>query len=328
MELVNRCQLCDSENIALLKEYTFRYPGAAIQEHLLDIKFERLWILFERILKSRGESKFGAYLCRNCGFIFLNPRFSEEDFAVKYNTIVELNSVKYREQKSPPPSNLIDMRVDRIHRLVRPLLNNGSSRPRILDFGGQSGFILKPFIGECECGVIDYERWELPEGVAYLGRDFSDLGSNDKFDAVLFLHTLEHVLKPMDMVRSIGSFLTEGGILYIEVPLGCFREWMRLRDPLTHINFFSEESLFNCFTAAGLNVVSLETDFQWVKHGRELCLNIVGRKESPGNNHTVVPLTTRRQMNRVRYFLNYRNMKRLAVDVVLARHRGVRSVKE
>jgi predicted Zn-ribbon and HTH transcriptional regulator len=111
MQTTNNCPLCASQHIETIYEHVFNFPGGNVYEHLLDATYVRLWILFERIIKNHNDVTFRSFICKNCGFIFTNPRFSEEDLRIKYETIIELGSVKYRLQHNPP-SNL-DSRAKR-----------------------------------------------------------------------------------------------------------------------------------------------------------------------------------------------------------------------
>lgn len=116
--------------------------------------------------------------------------------------------------------------------------------------------------------VLDYVRLdEYPAGVRYAGRDFDDLQPGKRFGAILICHVLEHAVRPLELVSRAAEHLSDVGVVYIEVPLVAFREWRRLSEPLTHVRFFSEESVFNLARLAGLNVFSLSTDYQWVTHG-------------------------------------------------------------
>lgn len=305
MQITNECPVCGSCEIERLRRFVFGFPGEDVKEHLDDIAYTRLWILFERILKHRTDVIFHAMLCQRCGLIFTNPRFSEEDIHAKYRTINELGSVKDRLEKHPA-SNL-EVRANRVHNLIQKCIPQPlDTKPRILDYGGASGYNLIPFMESFECGLLDYEEWALPEGIEYLGNDLSDLAASDQFDVILLLHTLEHILTPTEFLTALSNHLKPDGFIYIEVPLGCFREWQAIREPLTHMNFFSEQSLFRCCTLSGLDIVHLDTSYQWVVHSKNWCLNIVGaRKGYERGELSRNALSTRNQMNRLRYYLPY-----------------------
>jgi len=303
-----------------------------VRDHLDDIVYTRLWILFERILRSRQPVVYASVFCESCGFIFTAPRFSEEQFKAKYEAIEQLGSVRRRLRRNPPFK--LDRRAASVGKRLEPhLLELRAARPegrrlRVLDYGGAWGYVLEQFAGDCDCYVLDYQKWDLPPAVQYLGRDLSDLAAAEKFDVILLLHTLEHVIEPTTLVGALGEHLADGGILCVEVPLGCFREWRVLREPSTHINFFSEQSLQRCLELGGLDVIEVDTSYQWVTHGKTWCLNAVaslsGRR---GGGTGRKPLTTRQQMGRKRYYLPYLlrpDALRKLLDrfATLARHPG------
>ncbi len=262
----------------------------------------RLWILFEKILNDRRPVVFDSTLCTSCGFIFTNPRFRVEELAIKYNTINELGSVKCRFNKNPATN--LDTRAHRIHYLITNLLERDNNSLRILDYGGASGYNLIPFVNEINsCYVLDYEKWDLPNGIEYLGKDLKDLKSVPHFDVILLCHTLEHFLNPAQMIDKLINHLAESGLLYVEVPLGAFREWKHYSEPLTHVNFFSEESLFNCCSSVNLGIIHILTAYQWVTHGNMWCVNLVGKKGGSKKSSIPVYRTTRQQMDDCYYYL-------------------------
>jgi len=305
MKEASYCPICNSEKILLLKEHSFKFPGGDIENHLMDANYTRLWIFFEKIAKARDKFRFFVMLCKKCGFIFLNPRFTDNEMKTKYETINQIGSVKYRLSKNP--EFYLDKRAYRVYKLINKYYKHDTiNKPKLLDYGGASGYILKNFIGKFECTILDYQKWDLNEDIKYLGRDLLDLSESDKFDVIFVLHTLEHVIKPKEFIQRIITHLTKNGIIYVEVPLGCFYEWEKLKNPITHINFFSEESLYKCFNLCGLDVLHLRTSAQWVTHGKMLCLNIIGFKDSfekpiPISNI----LSTKVQMSKINTYYYY-----------------------
>jgi len=170
----------------------------------------------------------------------------------------------------------------------------------VLDYGGQEGYNLASFAQTGNsCFVLDYLRFDHPDGISYLGRDTGDLLAQDRFDVILVCHTLEHLVNPVELLSDLGSRLTDGGAMYVEVPLGCWREYRSISDPITHVNFFSEQSLAGCLSRAGLRTVKLSTDYQWVTHARNWCVNAVGRR---GNGPALAPASTSSQMRAIRYY--------------------------
>ena len=301
---LNCCPVCRSEKLINIKEHTFTFPGNDVEKKLLDSKYVRLWILCIKILNNKKSIVFHSTICKSCGFIFTNPRFSKEEMVIKYKTINELGSVKKRLEQNPPFN--LDHRAKRIYNLINRYHKRLSGLPpKILDYGGASGYNLVPFFDVFDCYIVDYEKWELPDEIRYLGQDLSCLENLMDFDIILLLHTLEHEIEPMQLINELCSHLKDDGLFYVEVPLGCFKEWQFMTEPLTHINFFSEQSLFKCFDLAGLSVVHLSTSYQWVTHGKFWCLNIVGIKSKYVDHKVSKYLTSTQQMNKIHYYFKY-----------------------
>lgn len=87
--------------------------------------------------------------------------------------------------------------------------------------------------------------------------------SNACFDAVVFMHVLEHCIDPFRAVKNAVDVIKPGGLLIAEVPNnGClgstrFGELWHWLDVPRHLNFFTSDSLSNLILAAGLDIHSL-----------------------------------------------------------------------
>jgi SAM-dependent methyltransferase len=313
MQAAASCPCCGNEQLRVLKTYTFANPKTSLRDTGNDPVRERLGILFNYLLDGVDRATFELRACEACGFCFTDPRMTSSDVEAKYRAIAERDATRERYRKKP--ATRLDARASRI----RTLLLESGFRPgpdrRMLDVGGAWGYCLLPFVGKAQLFLVDYEKWELAPGITYLGRSIADVPGSERFDCILFLHTLEHVPDPRQVVQALAQRLTDDGYLYIEVPLGVFWEMTHLQEPITHVNFFSEESLFNLARSLGLHVASLATGFQWITNGRQWCVNIVLTKQevSPGGR---VPRATRRQRHGASYFL-------LAAFAKLARRLGI-----
>ncbi|MFW9899596.1 MAG: class I SAM-dependent methyltransferase, partial [Candidatus Thorarchaeota archaeon] len=164
------------------------------------------------------------------------------------------------------------------------------------------------FINNFKCYLLDLRRYRLPKGVYYIGNNLKNLSIKDKFDIILMLHTLEHVHNPREILKDIYNHLNENGIIVIQVPLGCMREWKSLKNPYVHVNFFSEQSLYNCVRLAGLKVLHIKTEITKFTRYRSWQLNIVATKRVEGTVKTISInnlLSTRQQQIRLSYYLLY-----------------------
>jgi len=238
---------------------------------------ERLSILFDRYCpKDCTQADFDLVLCHVCGMLFTNPRFSEDEIRIKYQEVERRELASDRHGVRPKLHR--EERAQRIFRLIEKHIH-GLTKLRVLDYGGGDGMNLEPF-SQAGHGtfLLDYVNYEPSKGIAYLGRDLEDLAPEARFDVILVIHTLEHATQPVKLLENLAAHLNDDGLVYLEVPLGAWREWKYLIEPLTHLNFFSEQSLAACLRAAGLGIAHVESAYQWVYYNRTWCLNAVASK--------------------------------------------------
>ncbi len=309
MKEVINCINCNSRNLKKIAHHVYYNPGDEHEMNVSDLKHFRLWILFNHILKEKRNSiEFDIVYCKNCGFIFSNPRFSFEEMKVKYVLTQKYNSVKQNVLNYPETN--VDKRAKRIFELVSKWssINEGT----VLDYGGQKGDNLKYFrLNGYNCQVVDYEKWDMHEEIEYIGEDLSSV--KEKPDIILCNHTLEHVINPMNFIKEIKRIMKDDSLFYIEVPLGAFYwEYIKKmkRDPLTHVNFFSEQSLVFLFKNAGFNVKLIDTQYQYLQTVKQWCINIIVSKENK-DTRMVKPLSTRRQLYMKYFYLSVMVKNRL-----------------
>ncbi|MGE4650442.1 MAG: class I SAM-dependent methyltransferase [Myxococcota bacterium] len=110
--------------------------------------------------------------------------------------------------------------------------------------------------------------WAVREGLVDADRaqcspiETADLPTG-YFDGVVMLMVLEHLMDPIEALRSCLRALRPGGIIYVEVPNSrVFRSRTRLRRLLGmtdfmegHINFFTPRSLSTALSAAGFSAL-------------------------------------------------------------------------
>ncbi len=171
------------------------------------------------------EKQFEARQCRNCGFVFLDPRPSAEDLQLMYSDEYFLHDGADFGAHSPTDYETAAIR--------------GSVKfPEIL------GWIKKFRPGgkffEIGCGMgyfLDYARkqgYEV-EGIEYaaLGTNmcfekfglnvkqssFEDYKANpDLFDVVFMGDVLEHLITPLEMLQKAHGMIKPGGVVAVEVP--------------------------------------------------------------------------------------------------------------
>lgn len=274
MKIETNCPVCEGNRLEQLTSYTFvRESGRT------DVARRLIKYYLDYFADADTKAKVVVDKCASCGFIFTNPRLSEQDLIKKYGILAE--GEKARRSGVPPNLN---KRRSRVANLVQSYLEKQgkSTGGAILDQGGAEGFLLTPLIDLGHRGyVVDYIDYPKEDDrIVYLGKTAEASGGPGHYDFIFLFHVLEHVADPVSMIARLAKQLTANGMLYVEVPLGAWLEWNDLREPLTHINFFSEQSLAAVAEASGLGIVEIFTDWQFSAHKTKApCINmILGRQ--------------------------------------------------
>lgn len=225
---------------------------------------DRLRVLFELWTPGEARVRIEYVLCQKCGFVIYRPRPTEVEVEAKYRF---LHALAAPRDSSNAPSLIERRRSLELFRALKPYLLEG--RARVLDFGGYRGGLMTEIAAMgCECYVVDYAPDVLP-GVTRLGDTLADLDDEQRFDVLVCSHVLEHLVQPLEACRQLVERLRIGGLLFVEVPLEILGHAPRQREPVTHLNFFSEESLDAMLRLAGLRVESCQVTACTVGDGRQ-----------------------------------------------------------
>jgi SAM-dependent methyltransferase len=156
------------------------------------------------------------------------------------------------------------------HDAPRTLLDIGSGMGELLDSAERAGWTavgLEPSVEAAEIGRAEGRTIETATFEEYVGRDEPPT----KPTAITLTNVLEHVRDPVTLLRSIRSFLGDGGLVAIRVPndfnplqaevrraLGHRAWWIAAPD---HINYFDHETLAAAVRGAGFEVCDQWADF-------------------------------------------------------------------
>lgn len=158
--------------------------------------------------------------------------------------------------------------------------------------------------------------------------------SNDRFDAVIFMHVLEHCIDPFQAVQSVVRILNSDGLVVAEVPnnecigrkrFGLLWHWL---DVPRHLNFFTSKSLVDLFRFAGLKIDSIsycgycrQFSPSWITAQCEIAKAFGMPKDNriKDRNYWVYLLETA-WANRARKFDSVRIVGRLARDKITEDH--------
>ena len=205
-----------------------------------------------------------SMMCEECGLLFLDMRFDDDEMAALYFDYRGPKYCQQRERFEPgytARNNLLlggSKYIAEIEAFLQPYLVARS--PRVLDWGGDSG-INTPFRATAaRHDILDISSRPLIDGARGVAR--SDVEEND-YDLIVYSNVLEHMPYPRQSLSEVVSAMRPGTLLYLEAPN---EEVIRVNPtPDTrlqskhhwheHINFFTELSLDTILAAVGLNVV-------------------------------------------------------------------------
>ena len=222
---------------------------------------KRLEILFQIWFPGTTEVTMSSVLCQHCGFVCYLPRPDADDIDRKYAFLADDAST--RDEISQELESDERRSLD-LYKRLRPYMHSNAS---VLDFGGGNGRLMLAFLArEHNCYLIDYAGEKLP-GVRYLGSQLSDIQAGRKFDLIVCSHVLEHVADPYSAVNALRSYLAPGGVFYVEVPLEIWKKAPLAVEPVTHVNYFTVDSLRILLERAGYSVLTCEEGLFTTENG-------------------------------------------------------------
>lgn len=218
----------------------------------------RRTVLFDLWFPGRERVELHTQFCRYCGFVCYAPRPETSDILAKYRYLQQTEKdIGGQANVSSKGMRLDERRALRIRdHLARYTRLSGR---RLLDIGGGDGKLLAPFQAEgCQCCIVDYNVHPR-RGVHRFGDTIQDVPPGEKFDLLICSHVLEHVAEPIPFLVDLHRLVGPNGLLYLEVPL---EVWKRIsilvREPVTHVNFFTPSSLATGLARAGFEALRCE----------------------------------------------------------------------
>ncbi len=212
--------------------------------------------------------------CQECGALFLDFRFTDEQMAALYHNYRDEHYNAQRIRYEPGYVNVVPhyhQRAAYLSEVEAWLAPHLPDTPAVLDWGGDTG--INSLFRECNrlLHIHDISGVELVPGAERV-----DLGliGQSQYDLVTCSQVLEHVPFPLELVQRMLPALKPGTLLYLEVPHEAlvreFPESLELA-PLKrhwheHINFYSETSVRHLLARLSLTVVDvlhLPVDVGW-----------------------------------------------------------------
>lgn len=273
------CEICAENDWEILGQRTYTESQGKDGSPFTQKRFR---VLFDKWFPGKANVTLKSTLCRRCGFIIYMPRPEEQDIDSKYRYINELGQDYGQSISADSP-----VVVNRSNNLLRYLNKNidFAKVNRILDYGGGDGRLMHAFSKSGkQCYLVDYNK-NCVRGVTKLSDTINDLDPGEKFDLIICSHVLEHVAQPVRILKLIASHLNEEGQIFIEVPLEVWKRPPLHEEPVTHINFFTPNSLNNLMLVGGLHVLRCEIAASpHQSGGARHAIRAIGRRASNPNS--------------------------------------------
>jgi len=231
--------------------------------------------------------------CEECGIIFLDYRFSDQELSLLYK---DYRGPEYTALRSAlePGYNLTSSHyegraayIDAVEKYLSPHL---PSCPKVLDWGGDSG-INSPFrFRASSLHIYDISGVNVCKEATQV--TYAEC-LKQSYDLIVCSQVLEHVSFPILLLRKIVEILRlrPHTLFYLEVPLeqifqeecGSLNRGSLKRHWHEHINFFSPVSLLALAKTCGLEIVDsniMEISLGWKQATVQMLLCKVVSSES------------------------------------------------
>lgn len=213
--------------------------------------------------------------CRKCSLVYANPRIHESELLRRYTSSFFFDEYLPAFKAT---SKQYDLMIIRSHFFLFLQLMTKYYTPgkKLLDVGCGAGFFLKATeeIGwEAEgveiSPVASYYAQNIVK-VKVLEGKLEDLRlPAEKFDLVVLIETIEHLMNPLETLNEINRILKKEGVLIISTPdykslsrLFLGKNWAVL-SPEEHFSVFTQKTLFRTLQKAKFCVLGIRNLFQF-----------------------------------------------------------------
>mgnify|MGYP003651650558 CR=1 FL=1 len=183
---------------------------------------QECYVCYNAELKVISEvDRYGFYyptgFCGECGNV-QQAEYYDND------TLINFYSNYYRKiYGNTPPSELYYSQRDGKGNDICSFVSSVCEPKRILEVGCGAGGILAAF-RDNGCDVLgldfddDYLNIAKRHGLQVVNGSLDKLNNDEKFDLIILSHVLEHIIEPVQFLKTLSKHLAGDGIIYIEVP--------------------------------------------------------------------------------------------------------------
>jgi hypothetical protein len=191
---------------------------------------------------------YSIKFCNKCGLLYRDTRFTNEELALMYQK--QYSSVNYEKY--------INRSVE-IEGYLENNLQKKIEKMTILDVGGGKGEITHYFSKSNKCIVLEFDipDYNINKNLKITSDVFS---INDDIDIIFINQVAEHLNKPFEFIKNVLDNINNEVFVYIEVPFEISHYLLlKTKGHYEHINYFSEQSLYNLSRLLGGKDIKVET---------------------------------------------------------------------
>lgn len=255
----NICVCCGSVHLSSSPAILMPFVASRIFDWN-PVEIDESWGL-NTINKGTAYSICNSLLCRDCGLLFLDIRFSDAELGRLYSNYRGKEYSDLREQFEPGyigRNNLLNEGVPflaEVEDYIRPHLQFPIA---LLDWGGDTG-TNTPFKND-NCLFHIYDISGKPVIAGAIAVDASTASAH--YDLVVCSQVLEHTPYPAGVIESIKRTMSPSTLLYIDVPYedhmrNCSSDEVLVKKKHwhEHINFYSPDSMCALVRRCDLEII-------------------------------------------------------------------------
>lgn len=219
------------------------------------------------LIYGRSYALCKSMMCRKCGHMFVDYRFSDREMESLYADYRGEEYVSLRESYEPGYTQRNKLLADGVAYLsqVEEFLDEfmPSSDIAILDWGGDTG-VNTPFKGR-RSSLHIFDPSDKATGLTDTLTFASVPSQRSIYDLIVLSNVLEHIPFPSETLNELMPFMGPETILYVEIPLEAIQQ-SAAGPPYSgaqnkkhwheHINFFTPDSIEILLEKSGFTIVS------------------------------------------------------------------------
>ena len=211
---------------------------------------------------NRFEQAFSVWRCGSCGFIFMNPPFSDGYINSLYGQNYYEGTAGYSyidERRAQKYARYVwDKRIEKLHGYVPDgnFLDVGASFGGFMEsaarFYTPYGIELSPYSGKEAAGLF--------KGSVHIGDFRTHPFENDFFSVITMIELLEHLKDPLWALEESCRLLKKGGVLAVQTANMDGLQAKMKKDSYSyflpgHLSYFSKKNLTDALLGSGFKKV-------------------------------------------------------------------------